>query len=75
MCVRVRLHVCVRARVRAFCVDAFASVYVCMRAGLRAIACGRGYVGGLSVCAFVCVRVAVLLMGALGLLSWYLRDS
>jgi hypothetical protein len=69
-------RVCVRLRVCVgVCVDAFASVCVRMRAGLCArSACGRGYVCGLSACACDGVRVAVLLRGALGMLSMYWRD-
>ncbi len=68
VCVRVCLPACERLCVDV-CVDACASVCACIRARV----CVRK-VCGLSVCAFQGVRVAVLLRGVLGMLSWCLRD-
>ena len=67
--VRVRLtSVCVRLR-GCVCVRLCAHARVCARV-LRACVC----VCGLSACAFAGVRVAVLLRGALGMISLCWRD-
>jgi hypothetical protein len=73
-CVRVCPRACVFVRARCACVRVRPSVCACARVcahSAGAIVC----VCGLSACAFAGVCVAVLLRGALGMLSWHLRDT